>query len=83
MGSLNETLGEIRERGAAKRPPEVTALMHRATNELRASGILDQVPGPGDPAPLFARPNLGGDTVRLSSVLRRGRVVLSFFRGRW
>ncbi len=83
MGSLNETLREIRERGAAKRPPEVTALMYRATDELRASGILEAVPGAGDPAPPFARPNLSGETVRLSSVLRRGPAVLSFFRDRW
>ena len=82
-GPLARRLTEIREAGAAKRPPEVTATLKRATEGLRASGILDRVPSVGDRAPVFARPNLAGDTVRLQATLRKGPVVLSFFRGRW
>ena len=83
MQSLNDRLRAIREAGEAKRPAEINERVHRATDELRASGILERVPGAGDRAPLFARPNLDGDTVRLSSRLRAGPVLLSFFRGRW
>jgi hypothetical protein len=82
-GPLTRRLTEIREAGAAKRPPAVTATLKRATDELRASGILDGIPSAGDRAPLFARPNLEGETVRLRAALRKGPVVLSFFRGRW
>jgi len=82
-GPLERRLTEIREAGAAKRPPEITATMRRATEDLRASGILDRILPVGDRAPVFARPNLAGDTVRLAATLRRGPVVLSFFRGRW
>jgi hypothetical protein len=83
MGSLNDALTAIREAGEAKRPAEITERVHRATTELRASGILEGVPRAGDRAPLFARPNLAGETVRLSSRIRKGPVLLSFFRGRW
>ena len=82
-GPLARRLAEIREAGAAKRPPEVTATLKRATEELRASGILDGIPGVGDRAPVFARPNLEGGTIRSQATLRKGPVVLSFFRGRW
>lgn len=82
-GPLARRLTEIREAGAAKRPPEVTATLKRATEELRGSDILEGVPAVGDRAPVFARPDLAGQTVRLQAVLRNGPVVLSFFRGRW
>ncbi len=83
MSTLAQTLDRIREAGAAKRDPAVTKLLRRGTVELKASGILDGVVKAGDKAPLFARPNLSHDTVRLGRVLRRGPAVLSFFRGRW
>jgi hypothetical protein len=81
--NVNEELRQIREAGEAKRPPEITERVHRATNELRDSGILERIPRPGDRAPHFARPGLDGDTVRLSARLAKGPVLLSFFRGRW
>ena len=80
---INEELRRVREAGEAKRPPEINERIHRATDELKASGILEGVPGVGDAAPMFARPNLAGETVRLSTALKRGPVLLSFFRGRW
>jgi len=83
MQTLAETLREIRERGEAKRPPEWTAVMKETTAELQASGITDGIPTVGDQAPHFARPDLEGQTVRLSSLLRNGPAVVSFFRGRW
>lgn len=83
MSTLAAELRRIREAGDAKRPPELTAVMKRATADLQASGITAHIPQVGDRAPLFARPDLTGATVRLSALLRRGPVVVSFFRGRW
>jgi hypothetical protein len=83
MGSLNESLAALKAAREAKRDPSATALMNQATEDLRASGILDGVRPVGSTAPLFARPNLEGATVRLRTLLQRGPVVLSFFRGRW
>ena len=83
MPTLNEQLAEARAERDAARNPEWTAIMNRATADLAESDILDGVPGVGDRAPLFARPNLEGESVRLRSLLRKGPVVASFFRGRW
>lgn len=83
MGPLNQRLADMRAENDANRPPEATAIMNAATEALRASGILDSVPKPGARATRFARPNLDGTTVRLGALLKRGPVVLSFFRGRW
>ena len=49
--SLKEELAALKARGESKRPPEVVALMHRAVDDLRRSGILERVPRVGDRAP--------------------------------
>ena len=83
MTALAQTLDQIRNTGAAKRPPEITATLKRCTTELQAAGIVERIVKVGDSAPLFARPNLDYKTIRLSRLLKNGPVVVSFFRGRW
>ncbi len=60
-----------------------SAIMHRATDDLRASGILDGVIKVGDPLPLFALKNAFGQEVRSSELLAKGPLVLTVFRGSW
>ena len=75
---------EIIRQGADKRiPPDKRLIMHRATDELRASGILDGVIKVGDRLPPFALNNAFGQEVRSSDLLRNGPLVLTVFRGSW
>jgi peroxiredoxin len=57
--------------------------MHRATDDLRSSGILDGVINVGDPLPPFALQNAFGEEVRSSELLAKGPFVLTVFRGSW
>jgi hypothetical protein len=80
---LAERLDTIRQ-GADKRiPPDKRAIMHRTTDELRASGILDGVIKVDDPLPAFALKNAFGQEVRSSELIAKGRLVLTVFRGSW
>jgi hypothetical protein len=80
---LAERLDAIRQ-GADKRiPPDKRAIMHRATDDLRASGILDGVIKVGDPLALFALKNAFGQEVRSFELLAKGPLVLTVFRGSW
>ena len=81
--TLKEKLDSMRKRSETKMPPEVLAIMHRATDDLRRSGILDHVLEPGDDAPEFSLPNAEGRTVHSTDLLARGPVVVSFYRGVW
>ena len=81
--SLNDELKALRARAESKRPPEIVAAMHRAVDELRASGAPDRVLKIGDPAPRFALPNADGRIVDSSALLAAGPVVVTFYRGRW
>lgn len=81
--SLAENLDATRAAGAARVPPERRAVMHRATEDLRNSGILDRVVAPGRPAPGFELRNHDGRRVSSDDLLAGGPLVLSFFRGSW
>jgi peroxiredoxin len=57
--------------------------MHRATAELRASGIEQQALKIGERAPSFALFNQDHVQVSSADLLRVGPLVVSFFRGHW
>jgi hypothetical protein len=81
--ALEDTLRGIREASAKRISPERAAVMHRATEELRSSGIMDGVIKVGDKLPEFALPNAYGQEVRSADLLVKGPLVLTFFRGAW
>lgn len=57
--------------------------MARATDDLRRSGVLDRVLKGGEPAPMFTLRNEQGRAVSSHELLRRGPLVISFYRGMW
>ena len=81
--ALEDTLRGIREASAKRIPADKAAVMHRATEDLRVSGIMDRLIKVGDRLPSFALPNAYGQDVRSSDLLGQGPLVLTFFRGAW
>lgn len=80
---LNERLSRLRAAQEAKRAPEYTRIMKRATADLRASGATERALGVGDEAPMFELDRVGGGSLGLGYLLEQSPVVISFFRGRW
>jgi hypothetical protein len=81
--SLQGKLNATRKGFEAQAPKEIVDIMHRATDDLQNSGILEQTVKVGDRAPDFSLTNADGQEFRLRELLRRGPVVLSFYRGKW
>ncbi len=81
--SLAEILDRTRTAAEAKRPSEVVAEMHRAVDELRASGALERIVKVGQPMPAFRLPNQDGIEVDSASLLAKGPLVVTFYRGKW
>ena len=81
--SLEEKLAATRAGAATRIPPERQAIMHRATEDLRRSGIMDRIGKVGAPAPAFELANHDGRRVDSGELLAGGPMVLSFFRGAW
>ena len=81
--SLEDKLAAMREAAGKRIPPDRLAIMHRATEDLRRSGILDRIVKVGATMPAFTLANYDGRQVSSADVLARGPMVLSFFRGSW
>jgi hypothetical protein len=88
MAGLQSRLDEFKKAFESGAPPynaqhEAIEKMHRATAELKASGIEEQALRVGDRAPSFALFNQDHMQVSSANLLREGPLVVSFFRGHW
>ncbi len=80
---LQEKLDAYKKGMQAKVPKEALEIMHRATEELSNSGILNSTVKVGEKAPGFNLENTSGAQVSLDSFLSQGPLVLTFYRGKW
>jgi hypothetical protein len=81
--TLDESLALIRDASSKRIPSDRQAVMHRATEELRSSGIMDRVIKVGEALPAFSLGNAHGQEVRSADLLAKGPLVLTVFRGSW
>ena len=85
---LPEKLAEFRRNFEAggppyNAPPHIHPPMHRATEELIASGAAEKALKVGDKAPAFTLNDPDGNTVSSADLLARGPLVVTFYRGVW
>jgi hypothetical protein len=88
MASLQSRLDEFKKAFESGAPPynaphEAIEAMHRATAELKASGIEAHALKVGDRAPSFSLFNQDRVQVSSGDLLRQGPLVVNFFRGHW
>lgn len=86
--SLQEKLDAFKKNFEAGGPPfnapaQVHEVMHRATDELVASGQADRALKVGDRAPDFELPDTEGNIVSSKDLLKEGPLVVTFYRGVW
>jgi len=81
--ALQEKLDKLKASFEAKAPKDALEIMHRATDDLRNSGILQGVLKSGDTAPDFELKNADENVIRLKDLLTNGPLVLNFYRGKW
>lgn len=81
--ALQEKLDKYKAGFMAKAPQDAQDIMHRATDDLRNSGIMQHVLKIGDKAPGFELKNADENVIRSGDLLSNGPVVLSVYRGKW
>ncbi len=81
--ALQEKLDKLKADFEAKAPKDALEIMHRATDDLRNSGVMQGVLKNGDTAPDFELKSADENPIGLKDLLTSGPVVLSFYRGRW
>ena len=81
--SLKEKIDALKAASAQKIPPETREIMGNAIASLKNSGILEGVLKTGARAPQFELQNVEGVAVNSADILKKGPMVLSFYRGAW
>ena len=81
--NLTQELNAYKERFKAKQPEEIKSVMAQATTDLINTQLAEESLGKGDKLPNFSLPNAVGEEVTLESLLSKGAVVISFYRGGW
>jgi peroxiredoxin len=81
--SLSEQFAERKALIDKYVPPEAQAIHARSIADLKASGIESRILQSGNKAPQFELTDQHGKVVLSADLLRQGKLVICFFRGRW
>lgn len=81
--SLKEQLDGRKNAFGAKAPDQVKKTYAEGIQAVVDSGVVQLAKQVGDTAPDFALTNAAGEAVRLSDYLKKGPVVLTWYRGGW
>jgi len=81
--TLTEQINAFQQAMSGQAPAAIVAQLTAETARVARSGIAAHALTVGAHAPDFALPDATGHTVRLSDLLERGPVVLTFYRGEW
>lgn len=80
---LNERIREFQKGMLAQVPPEALKVFASTTASLVKSGLAEKALKKGDTIPSFSLPNAKGDTVSSLDLLKKGPLVIDFYRGAW
>lgn len=88
MTTLPERLAKLKSEIEAGAPPynftkEINDTMHRATDELFATGQHTRAKKKGDQAPFFTLVDPDNNPVLLKDMLAKGPLIVTFYRGVW
>jgi peroxiredoxin len=80
---VRKELDAIREKSSKSATPERMRAYEQGIEEVRKSGVAGKALKVGDRAPDFTLPDATGKEVKLSALLSRGPVVVTWYRGAW
>jgi peroxiredoxin len=81
--SVREIFAERKHLIARYVPPETQAVHARVIADLKGKHLAEGALAAGSRAPAFELLDHNGKMISSAELLRRGRLVLCFFRGRW
>ncbi|HUF05338.1 MAG TPA: peroxiredoxin-like family protein [Aridibacter sp.] len=81
--SVTEELQEMEKRSAERLPAELVEAGKKAEIEIRDSGILDSALNVGAAMPVFSLKDEFDKDVSSNDLLKKGHIVLVFYRGAW
>jgi outer membrane murein-binding lipoprotein Lpp len=83
LPSLQAKLDERKAASEKRASEEVKKAFSEGVDSVALSGVMETALNVGDTAPDFTLPNATGEYVQLSTLLHKGPVILSWYRGGW
>ena len=83
MSTLEQRLQRLKASFEEQAPESALAAIAQSTQELRDSDLLANVPQIGSTLPDFELPDHDGNAIRSAELIKRGPLVISFYRGVW
>jgi peroxiredoxin len=80
---VRKELEEFRDKSSRNSPADRIRAYEQGIEEVRKSGVTDKALKVGDRAPDFELPDASGKKVKLSELIARGPVVVTWYRGGW
>ena len=81
--TLQDQLALMKKQSSEKIPPEAAKIMKEATDKLRSSQLAEKALKKGQKMSDFTLSDAKGAKVSLKSLLKKGPVVITFYRGSW
>ncbi len=81
--TLNDQLRLMRESAKSKMPPEKKKVMDEALDNLKKQKLEEKAVKVGQSFPNFSLKDAQGKTVTLTTLRKKGPVIVSFYRGSW
>jgi hypothetical protein len=81
--TLKEKMDAAKAATAEKVPPEILQVMKNSLNAMVQSGLAEKALKPEDIAPPFQLNNVDDIAVNSADILKKGPMVLAFYRGAW
>ena len=83
LPSLQTKLDERKDQFEKRASEEIKKTFNDGVQAVAMSGVMETALNVGDTAPDFTLPNATGQQVVLSSLLLKGPVILTWYRGGW
>lgn len=83
MKRLKQQIDELNEALASQLPSNIVEVFEQSIEDLKKQNIAETSAQLGQKFPNFSLTNWKNKTIELDGLLKRGKVIVAFFRGSW
>lgn len=81
--SIKEKLEDLANKSSKAVPENIAKVMSKFQEDLKAKDILKNIKKVGDKIQNFSLKNYNNETVELNDLLKKGKLIVTFYRGNW
>ncbi|MGN7864721.1 peroxiredoxin-like family protein [Chryseobacterium sp. 22458] len=83
MNTLAKQIEQLNQELSSQLPQEVINAFGKSVDDLKTKNMEDRCIRPGEKMPEFLLPNATGKMIDSNDILKKGKMILAFYRGSW